>query len=95
MLIKAKIEERLEGGPASLRRAFQFFDKDRSGSISFAEFKVALAKYVALASRVEEWSVSGVCAFRDSGTTPRGVSIAVLPTFTAQALVPAAALAGL
>ena len=41
-LIRETIERRLEGGPAGLRRAFQFFDEDASGSISHDEFKKAL-----------------------------------------------------
>ena len=32
-LIREKIEGRLEGGPAGLRRAFQYFDADGSGSL--------------------------------------------------------------
>jgi Ca2+-binding EF-hand superfamily protein len=40
--IREKIEGRLPGGPAGLRRAFQFFDGDGSGSIDHAEFKTAL-----------------------------------------------------
>ena len=41
-IIRDKISQRMEGGPASLRRAFQFFDADGSGSISHQEFKDAL-----------------------------------------------------
>eukprot|EP01043_Picozoa_sp_COSAG02_P027730 COSAG02_NODE_1648_length_11502_cov_30.464439_5_plen_1094_part_00 len=40
--IREKIEGRLRGGPAGLRRAFQFFDQDGSGSIDHSEFKAAL-----------------------------------------------------
>lgn len=32
-MIREKIEGRLPGGPAGLRRAFQFFDGDGSGAI--------------------------------------------------------------
>eukprot|EP01050_Picozoa_sp_SAG11_P005033 SAG11_NODE_339_length_10506_cov_12.368588_2_plen_858_part_00 len=42
MLIRDKIQQRLEGGPAGLRRAFQFFDQNGSGNISHEEFKHAL-----------------------------------------------------
>lgn len=41
-LIQSKIQERLEGGPAELRRAFQYFDTDGSGDIDFEELKIAL-----------------------------------------------------
>lgn len=41
-LIRDTIERRLEGGPAGLRRAFQFFDEDGGGTISHEEFKKAL-----------------------------------------------------
>ena len=41
-LIRETIERRLEGGPAGLRRAFQFFDEDGGGTISHDEFKKAL-----------------------------------------------------
>eukprot|EP01052_Picozoa_sp_SAG31_P082436 SAG31_NODE_42473_length_271_cov_0.906977_1_plen_82_part_10 len=41
-MIREKIEQRLEGGPAGLRRAFKFFDKDGSGSINYEEFSHAL-----------------------------------------------------
>jgi Ca2+-binding EF-hand superfamily protein len=32
------------GGPSVLRRAFQFFDADGSGSIDHAEFKLAMSR---------------------------------------------------
>lgn len=41
-LIQNKIQERLEGGPAELRRAFQYFDTDGSGDIDMDELKIAL-----------------------------------------------------
>lgn len=41
-LIQDKIQERLEGGPAELRRAFQYFDVDGSGDIDIDELRVAL-----------------------------------------------------
>ena len=41
-LIQIKVQERLEGGPAELRRAFQYFDMDGSGDIDFDELKIAL-----------------------------------------------------
>eukprot|EP01052_Picozoa_sp_SAG31_P005386 SAG31_NODE_236_length_19594_cov_7.018620_12_plen_421_part_00 len=41
-LIRDKIQQKLEGGPAGLRRAFQHFDEDGSGGIDFREFKQAL-----------------------------------------------------
>ena len=47
-MITSKIEERLEGGPSGLRRAFQFFDRNGSGSIDFKEFRSALATYTML-----------------------------------------------
>jgi Ca2+-binding EF-hand superfamily protein len=39
VMIRQKIEQRLASGPGGLRRAFQFFDSDGSGSISHAEFR--------------------------------------------------------
>jgi len=41
-MIRAKISERLEGGPSGLRRAFQFFDADGSGTIDVDELAHAL-----------------------------------------------------
>ena len=41
-LIRDKIRGRLEGGPAELRRAFQFFDRDGSGAIDHEEMRSAL-----------------------------------------------------
>jgi Ca2+-binding EF-hand superfamily protein len=41
-LIRAKIAQRMEGGPAELRRAFQFFDADGSGTIDQNELARAL-----------------------------------------------------
>ena len=41
-MIRTKIEGRLPGGPAALRRSFQFFDTDGSGGIDHEEFKTAL-----------------------------------------------------
>jgi Ca2+-binding EF-hand superfamily protein len=43
-MVRTKIEGRLRGGPAALRRAFQFFDSDGSGVISPAEFKSELRR---------------------------------------------------
>ena len=36
-------------GPAELRRAFQFFDRDGNGGVDLGEFRVALAKFAGLA----------------------------------------------
>eukprot|EP01049_Picozoa_sp_SAG25_P006564 SAG25_NODE_499_length_7388_cov_11.651393_6_plen_196_part_00 len=41
-LIREKIRGRLPGGPSELRRTFQFFDIDGSGSISLDEFRESL-----------------------------------------------------
>ena len=41
-LIRDKIRGRLEGGPSELRRAFQFFDADGSGSIDHEELRKGL-----------------------------------------------------
>eukprot|EP01050_Picozoa_sp_SAG11_P005034 SAG11_NODE_339_length_10506_cov_12.368588_3_plen_246_part_00 len=41
-LIRDKIQQKLEGGPAGLRRAFQYFDTDGSGGIDLGEFREAL-----------------------------------------------------
>eukprot|EP01052_Picozoa_sp_SAG31_P005385 SAG31_NODE_236_length_19594_cov_7.018620_11_plen_209_part_00 len=41
-MIRDKIQQRLEGGPAGLRRAFQYFDTNGSGTISHDEFRAAL-----------------------------------------------------
>lgn len=41
-LIRDKIRGRLEGGPSELRRAFQFFDADGSGSIDHDELRKGL-----------------------------------------------------
>jgi Ca2+-binding EF-hand superfamily protein len=45
-LIRDKIRGRLEGGPSELRRAFQFFDVDGSGSIDHDELRKGLRLYV-------------------------------------------------
>ena len=39
---------RLQGGPAEIRRSFQFFDRDGSGSIDLDEFAYGLEKYCGL-----------------------------------------------
>ena len=44
-MFRDKIQGRLEGGPAGLRRAFQFFDRNGSGGIDYEEFKQALKLY--------------------------------------------------
>ena len=41
-MIQDKVRGKIEGGPGAQRRAFQFFDRDRSGRISHAEFCAAL-----------------------------------------------------
>ena len=43
-MIQAKIQQRISGGPAGLRRAFQLFDGDGSGHLSAAEFETALSE---------------------------------------------------
>eukprot|EP01051_Picozoa_sp_SAG22_P022214 SAG22_NODE_5235_length_1056_cov_0.974922_1_plen_246_part_00 len=47
-LLNDKLQGRLEGGPAALRRAFQFFDRDGGGTISMEEFDEACKLYLAL-----------------------------------------------
>lgn len=47
-MIKTKIEGKLAGGPAGLRRAFQIFDSDGSGSISKQEFIDTLKQHCML-----------------------------------------------
>ena len=44
-LIRSAIEQKLDGGEGGLRRAFQFFDRDKSGAIDLEEFRVGLARY--------------------------------------------------
>ena len=41
-ILQDKIRGRMQGGPAQLRRAFQLFDADGSGSIDHNEFKAAM-----------------------------------------------------
>jgi|EP01044_Picomonas_judraskeda_P012505 Ca2+-binding EF-hand superfamily protein len=41
-MIRDKIRGRLSAGPSELRRTFQFFDADGSGSIDMKEFAEAL-----------------------------------------------------
>ena len=66
-LIREKIESRLTSGPDGLRRAFQFFDKDGSGSISLPEFDKALKEYIML--DLDEPTVRGCFErFDDDGT---------------------------
>ena len=38
-IVREKIQQRLPGGPAGLRRAFQFIDGDGSGSIDEGELR--------------------------------------------------------
>ena len=48
-MIQDKLEGRIQGGPAGLRRAFQFFDRDGGNSISKDELHKALKEYLGLA----------------------------------------------
>ena len=48
VMIREGIEAKTRSGSGGLLRAFQFFDRDRSGSISFEEFKRALKDYTML-----------------------------------------------
>jgi Ca2+-binding EF-hand superfamily protein len=47
-MIQDKLEGRIQGGPAGLRRAFQFFDRDGGNSISKEELQKALSEYLGL-----------------------------------------------
>jgi len=47
-MICQAIESKIPSGAGGLQRAFKLFDRDRSGSISFAEFKRALRDYTML-----------------------------------------------
>lgn len=47
-MVREKLEGRIQGGPAGLRRAFQFFDRDGGNSIDREELEKALAEYLGL-----------------------------------------------
>ena len=47
-IIRDKMRGRLQGGPAEIRRSFQFFDRDGSGTIDLQEFASGLEKYCGL-----------------------------------------------
>ena len=47
-VIREKMRGRLQGGPAEIRRSFQFFDRDGSGTIDLEEFAEGLEKYCGL-----------------------------------------------
>lgn len=65
-MIQSKIQERLEGGPAGLRRAFQYFDADGSGDIDMDEVRHQSALSPApLRSGAE--SLTGVFAHHSCG----------------------------
>ena len=46
--IREKMRGRLAGGPAEIRRSFQFFDRDGSGAIDMEEFAQGLITYCGL-----------------------------------------------
>ena len=45
-MIQNKILQKLEGGPAEMRRAFKAFDRDGSGTVSKEEMIAAIRTYV-------------------------------------------------
>ena len=47
-MIQDKVRGKTEGGPGIQRRAFQMFDRDRSGEVDRAEFISAMKKYLYL-----------------------------------------------
>jgi hypothetical protein len=47
-MIQDKVRGKIDGAPGALRRAFQFFDRDRNGQIDHDEFVSALKVYTSL-----------------------------------------------
>ena len=65
-IVREKIQQRLPGGPAGLRRAFQFIDGDGSGSIDEGELRRTL--HETLGVSFEEETFRAVFADYSEGT---------------------------
>ena len=67
-MIQSKIQERLEGGPAGLRRAFQYFDADGSGDIDMDEVRAARLHCSPLHCQSGAESLTGLFAHHSCGS---------------------------
>eukprot|EP01049_Picozoa_sp_SAG25_P006567 SAG25_NODE_499_length_7388_cov_11.651393_9_plen_185_part_00 len=78
-LIRDKVRGRLASGPSEMRRAFQFFDRDGSGSVDVGELEVTLRHYGAFSDQRAGWlQLLLLHVLRRHG---RGSAIALPPSF--------------
>jgi len=66
--VRAKIEQRISGGPFALRKAFKYFDRDGSGDIDPDEFLDAMAFFGLQFTERQVMALFGMCDVDGGGS---------------------------